>query len=172
MLYKDVCVKTSKTGCLSSTGIFRDLTHEQLALFETILESQTFAAGGTVYKENDKADCLYIVKEGKVSLRFSLEVNTGTIRPIVQTVYRNGFLGESEFIDFLPRSATAIAEETTELIRVKRSQFCDVIDNNPEAGYIVMKNFNKILSTRIRRSNKQLQTALIMGWNAYKFDKY
>jgi CRP-like cAMP-binding protein len=172
MFFQDVIVTTAKTDCLTSIEIFNDLTEEQLALFEPVVETQTFAKRTTVFKENDKDDCLYIIKEGKVSMRFSLKVNTGAIRPIVQTVYRNGFFGELEFIDSLPRKATAIAEEDTELIKIDRDQFCDVIDNNPAVACIVMKNFNRILTSRIRRNNKQLKTALIMGWNAYKFDKY
>jgi CRP-like cAMP-binding protein len=172
MFCQNVIVATAKTDCLTSIEIFNDLTEQQLALFESIVETVTVEKGTTVFKQDDKGDCLYIVKEGKVSMRFSLKVNTGTIRPIVQTAYRNGLFGELELLDSLPRTATAIAEEDTELIKIDGARFRDVIDNNPDAGYMVMKNFSKVLTSRTRRGDRQLQTALIMGWNAYKFDKY
>jgi CRP-like cAMP-binding protein len=117
-------------------------------------------------------DCLYIIKEGKVSMRFSLKVNTGTIRPIVLTAEKNDFFGEFAFIDSSPRTATAIAEKDTVLIKMDRDSFYDVIERNPALGYVVMKNFSRFLTARNRHINQQLQAALLMGWNAYKFDKY
>lgn len=172
MFCQDLIDTASKTDCLASNEIFNGLTADQLALFETAIRNRTFSKGTTVFNENDHDDCFYIVKKGKVSLRFSLEVNTGTIRPIVQTVYENGILGELEFFDSRPRCTTAIIDEDTELLKIDREPFLNVIDNNPDISFIIAGNFNRILTSRIRRSDKQLKIALTMGWNAYKFDKY
>ncbi len=172
MISQDLHFTASRTKFLNSIEIFRDLSSPQTGLFENILENQTIKRGGIIFREDDTDDCLYLVKEGKVTLRFSMTVNTGTIRPIVMTVYENGFFGELEFMDSLSRKATAVAEEDTELIKLRREGFFNIIDTNPDIACIVMKNFNKLLTSRIRRSDRQLKIALTMGWNAYRFDKY
>jgi CRP-like cAMP-binding protein len=172
MFYRDMTATSPDIDFLTTIDIFSDLTAEQLALFGPAIETQIFAGGDTLFNENDMGDCLYIIKEGKVSMRFSLKVNTGTIRPIVLTAEKNDFFGEFAFIDSSPRTATAIAEKDTVLIKMDRDSFYDVIERNPALGYVVMKNFSRFLTARNRHINQQLQTALLMGWNAYKFDKY
>ncbi len=156
----------------ASIEIFRDLTEDQRSIFDTIFKYQFFKERTTIYSEGDKDSSLYIIKDGKVSVSFYLDVNTGNIRPIVQTVYKNGMLGELEFIDQRPRTSTAIAEKDSILIKIDREAFWEIINKNTDIAFIVMKNFNRILTSRFRRSNRQLKTALTMGWNAYKFNKY
>lgn len=172
IVHNQICSRSQKREVFVANELFSDLTKDQQTLFEGIFKYRVFKERSTIYKEGDRDNSLYIVKDGKVSVSFYLEVNTGKIRPIVQTINKNGLLGELEFIDSCLRTSTAIADQDTVLIKIEREAFWELIHNNPELSFIVMKNFNRILVSRFRLSDRQLKIALTMGWNAYRFDKY
>lgn len=156
---------------LKDVDLFEGLLEDQLDMFRKIVTTKEYSKKETIFKEGDNEDSLYIVKGGKVGIKFYLKVNARDISPIINEVKRGDFFGEFALIDSLPRSATAVALEKTEVLVIGKKPFYDVIENHKDIGYIVMKNFLKILSFRIRQTDKKLQESLRWGWNAYKFDK-
>lgn len=75
-------------------------------------ESRTFAAGKVIFREGDAGREAYLVKRGRVTLSRLLE---GT-QTVLDTVGPGAVFGEMAVLGEGPRSATATAEEETELV--------------------------------------------------------
>lgn len=103
-----------------------------------------YAAGETIFMEDDPGDLMYLIVEGKVNI-----VTYGTV---LENVSLHGIFGELALIDNSPRSAAALASEPTEVALISRDTFLDLVRHNPAFSLYVMRQ----LATRIRRMNKSL----------------
>ncbi len=76
----------------------------------------SFAAGAVVFEEGSKADCFYIVKSGQIDI-FK---NYGKADQVSLAAIPAGrVLGEIACMDDGPRTATAVAHEAVQLVRVE-----------------------------------------------------
>jgi len=104
----------------------------------------TLAAGETLFRAGDAADCMFVVLEG------SLNVLVGD--KIVENSQRGAILGEMALVDNTPRGATVLAVTPSKLAKVDARRFQRLIQQNPFFAMHVMKE----LVDRIRAMNKLL----------------
>lgn len=102
------------------------------------------ASGDRVFLEGDAGDAMYLVVEGKVSIK------TGGM--IVESVGPGTIFGEMSLIDGSPRSATAIAAEDSKLATIDQNSFLGLVQRSPEFALQVMQ----LMAKRIRRTNESL----------------
>lgn len=100
--------------------------------------------GEKVFSVGEKGDCLFLVKSGTVQI-----VMFGTV---LETIKPNGIFGEMALIDGAPRSATAIANEDCELLRVDRDAFRQLVRENPDFALDVMH----VIANRLRHMNESV----------------
>jgi CRP-like cAMP-binding protein len=103
-----------------------------------------FDAGEKIFLEEDAADHMFMVIEGKVNI-----VTYGTV---LENVGMHGIFGEMALIDDTPRSAAAIAAEPTEVAMINRKTFLNLVRESPDFSLYVMRT----LANRIRRMNKEV----------------
>lgn len=108
------------------------------------VKSKTFEAGEKVFLEDELGTGLFIVKSGRVDV-----VTYGTVLENVRT---GGIVGEMALIDDGPRSAAAIAAETTEVLAIDKPTFLELVREQPEFALHVMR----VLTNRLRAMNKHL----------------
>ena len=78
-------------------------------------EIQTYKKGQVIFKEGDKADCMYDIRWGSVGIY----ANYGTKEEKLLTkLSTEEFFGEMGLIDDQPRSATAVALEKDTRVEV------------------------------------------------------
>jgi CRP/FNR family cyclic AMP-dependent transcriptional regulator len=105
-------------------------------------EPQFYSEGEVIFREGDVGDVMYAVKKGRISLRLG--------ETEVESVGPNGLFGEMALIDDSPRSATAVAVESSELVPVDRSRFEHLVERWPGFALSVME----LMAERIRRLSK------------------
>lgn len=145
---------------LEKTKLFDKLNNEEIKLFLERFQKASFNAGDCVFKENDKADTLYIVEKGTVSItkRIIADVEKKLL------VAREGLIfGEFSFMDVGIRSASAVVEEDTDLIILNRSDFDAFIEENPSTGIKLYNNLLYIVVERLRRTNDAYRDAVRWG---------
>lgn len=103
-----------------------------------------FAQGERIFVQDDGGDCMYVVRSGRVS------ITAGGM--VLENIEPNGVFGEMTLIDGSPRSATAIAEEPTEVLPVDRKAFHELVRHDPEFALRLMR----LMAGRIRRTNESL----------------
>ncbi|MEO1206553.1 MAG: Crp/Fnr family transcriptional regulator [Pseudomonadota bacterium] len=102
----------------------------------------TFQPEAKVFSTGEAGDCLFLVKTGAVQI-----VMFGTILEVVKP---GSMLGEMALIDGEPRSATAIATEPTELVKIDRGAFRILVQQNPDFALSVMS----LMAKRLRQMNQ------------------
>jgi len=87
---------------------------------ETVFERIKLGANKVVFDEGDKADALYVIREGEVAIR----VGTLTDHPrTVATLGKNEVIGELALIEGREHHASAITTQPTLLVRIHGAEF-------------------------------------------------
>ena len=112
--------------------------------------------GSRLFETGDRGDELYIVRSGKVEIF----IRNVAGEKIVLTVAEKGDLfGELSMLDSLPRTATAVALEDTELIILNRDNLLFFFQKKPDAALdmiaamgAMIRRADDILRTRVSRN--------------------
>lgn len=105
-----------------------------------------------LFEEGDPGNSLILVKTGQIELRKRI----GEDEVVLWTAYPGDFVGEMAIIDGLPRSASAIATEDTNVISIESNVLLPFLTTNPK----LMLNILKALTSRLRNSNDTLTTVI------------
>ena len=130
---------------LQDIDAFAEIPTEQLSHIASITEEVELEPDTTLIRQEEPAEALYFVVEGKVRLhRDGLEIMTaGTKDPIGSW---------SLFDDEQPSIATAVTLEPTLLLKIGREEFFEVV-----ADYVeITQGIFKSLARRIRKVGQQI----------------
>jgi CRP/FNR family cyclic AMP-dependent transcriptional regulator len=121
-----------------------DTTEDRyIALLQRAGDSESFKAGETIFAEGDRADRVYMVKTGTVSLSKDGQLLEHAGAGVV--------FGELALIDRAGRSATAAAETDCELSSIDKRRFWFLVQENPYFAEFVMRT----MADRLRRQTGQ-----------------
>lgn len=113
------------------------------------MKTITFGRGDVIFRENDKADCMYDIISG--SVRIISGYNTEHEHQIA-VLGSDQVLGEMGMIELYPRSATAVAlDDGTTLVEITEIELSDYFRDKPEKLLSIMKQ----LSHRIRETDEK-----------------
>jgi anti-anti-sigma factor len=128
----------------------RGFTAADRATLRELLFRRQYAAGATVFAQNDAGDAIYLIVRGSASVRHV--DRRGRERRLV-TFSAGTVFGEMALIDRQPRSATVIADEPLTCYVLERAAFDRLSDAHPRIGMALLTNLARELSLRIRRAN-------------------
>jgi len=134
---------------LKSVPIFANLNQEQLQSLPAKLQRRRYHRGGVIFHQDDPADRMHIIVEGRVKISISSE--DGREKDIA--LFQPGdCFGEMALLDGSNRSATATAMDPSETLVLFRQEFLDFISENPE----VASDLTGLLNQRLRKVNEML----------------
>ena len=107
---------------------------------------RTYKAGQIIFREGQRADCMYVVRTGKVELY--LDEPEG--KKSLAVIGVHGLFGEMGLIDNKPRSAHAVALEETDCLVFMKAD----LDKRMEKLDPFMQALIKVLVNTVRTSNK------------------
>jgi CRP/FNR family cyclic AMP-dependent transcriptional regulator len=120
-----------------------DTQERYVAMLQRAGDAHTFQASETIFAEGDRADRMYLVKSGTVSLakdgRVLEQAGPGVI------------FGELALIDRKTRSASAVAETDCELASIDKRRFWFLVHETPYFAELVMQ----AMADRLRRQTGQ-----------------
>ncbi|HYV43928.1 MAG TPA: cyclic nucleotide-binding domain-containing protein [Myxococcaceae bacterium] len=123
---------------LKSIDLFSQIPGEDLAQVALIATEEARENGEEIFAEGEAGDALYLVLDGKV------RVHRGD-RQIAELGERECF-GEMAILDASPRSATVTALKDTNLLKISREDFQEIMAEKPEIALGIIK----VLSHRLR----------------------
>ena len=151
-IYKEISINRKnnmysileKTLILKSVELFQEIPGEILSNIAQISEELNLEAEQSIFKEGDHGDSLYIIIDGEVSvIKEKKEI----------AILGNGkCIGEMALLDREPRSADAICTSACILLKIDQLGFYELMASND----IIMKQIIKILTKRLRETNKRL----------------
>lgn len=116
---------------LQNVDVFEDVPSEQLAYLAAIAEEVSYLKDEVIYRRSEPSDALYLVLQGRVRLH-----QDG--RDITLAGPREAF-GTWALFDEEPRVVTATAVEDTNLLRVDREDFIDLLADHVQITRGILK---------------------------------
>ena len=131
---------------LASIELFSDLDQQALDGLEGKLDRVRLPGGRALFRLGDAADCMYIVLAGRLQATVEVDDETKTIGELG----RGDALGEMALIGGGRRSATVRALRDSELLRLSKSTFEQLIEESPSlllaASRRVVGHYQQVLN--------------------------
>lgn len=120
---------------------------ERSTLFQKF--GQVVEAGRVIFREGEPGDTMYIIQSGRVKI--TKRVNN--VEKILMVLGKGDFFGEMALIRQTPRSATATAVDTCELLAFNRDGFLSMISKNSN----IAMNIIEKLCLRLERADNLIR---------------
>jgi CRP-like cAMP-binding protein len=143
------------TVSLAEFPLFRNLPETLLDKIAKLGEELYFSQGDTIFREGEGADILHFLLGGEVLLKVKL-----TSRPESMTVsvvsQRFESFGWSGIVPPYHYTASAFCETDCKILALPGVKFMNLLEENPEAGFVVMRRLTELISSRLRNSRQAL----------------
>lgn len=141
---------------LEESALFKGLSPAVLARIRGLAKEERFENGATIFAEGDPADDLYILGEGEVELSYVIPSNSPvTIR--ITRIEPGETFGWSALTgaERLTAHARALSETSAYLIHARK--LIEILDSEPQSGYLVMTRLAQLIAKRLRDTRNELR---------------
>jgi CRP-like cAMP-binding protein len=123
---------------------------DQIASHAEVLD---YGKSEVIFREGEPAENTYLVISGKLAL----ELSPSTIysKHLID-VLPGEMLGWSSLLDRQPFAATAIATESSQVLRIDGARLRSICEKDPKFGYEFMRRTMLALAKRLKATWKQL----------------
>ena len=135
------------SAMLEKTQMFKDLEWVQIEILAGYIQLYRAAPGAVLFREGERGDFMCIVLEGKLEIH---KEDTQHVDKTVTTVSPGRSLGEMTIVDGEPRSATAVAIETSTLAVLTQENFLRIMREKPALSAKLLLKIAQLLSQRLR----------------------
>jgi len=130
---------------LKSAPVFEHVSGEDLAALARVAEVETFAPDEAIFREGELGDALYVIVRGKVGILSGGE-------PLA-SLGPGEAIGEMAVLDEVPRTATAVAQDEVEVLRIGSEEFYEILHEQVEIAEGVIR----MLTRRLRSADVTIQ---------------
>ncbi len=136
---------------LKKIPIFSSLTDDELKEIEPYLLKEGFKRKEEIFSEGDSPEWFYILIEGKVKIT---KMSYDGKEIILELISPPDFFGGLAVLRGFPYPANAVAMEDSEVIKISRKDFLNIIDRFPDVMYEITSN----LGERIKEFHETLKS--------------
>ena len=133
---------------LKGVALFQFLDDHERADLAGQLEVVRFKAGEQLFQIGEPGEALFVIRTGAVEAYFKND--TGE-RITLEAVMPGGFIGELSLLDSGPRSASAVATEDTEALRLNRANLEKFLSLRPQAAMDLLAAMGKRMRFTVER---------------------
>ena len=134
---------------LKRVPLLAGLTDAEVESLAKDFVPRRFRQGETIFHQGDAGQLLYLIESGRVRIYVMGEDGQETS---VSLAGSGDIFGELAVIDGLPRSASVVAQEDTQVLTLSRERLREHLRRSPQLEI----NFMKTLSVRVRYSTQQM----------------
>jgi CRP/FNR family cyclic AMP-dependent transcriptional regulator len=138
------------------------LTEAQLKAIAMIAQETTFADGTQVFKEDARADMLYLLIQGSVDLYYTVDtegVLDFTKEFLVGEINPGDVFGVSALIEPYRYTATAKADQNIRVISIDAVALRELLEQDPKMSCVIMHQVAKAYAERLQSTRIQLAAA-------------
>jgi CRP-like cAMP-binding protein len=144
----------------NSLSIFQDLSLEQRAIVEKLIQPEEVPIGTMLFEQGDLADTLYIVTDGEVQIRYKPEDGPELI---VARVREQGVVGWSAALGSPTYTSSAVCSSDCHLLRLRGRDLRDLYARDPETGKLVLERLATVIAERLRNTHHHVLAMLERG---------
>jgi CRP/FNR family cyclic AMP-dependent transcriptional regulator len=138
---------------MKNVPIFSDLNDKEMEELEKIIHRREYKKGEPIFRMGDPGLGMYIIIKGSVNIA---EENVGGEIKTLAMLKEGAFFGDLALLDEAPRSASAIADEDSDILGFFRPDFLDLLYRKPKSGIKILFGLARTIGERLRRTNLQL----------------
>lgn len=127
---------------LNNVPIFTPLSDEETERLAHAAKTRIFAPGEPIVRAGQEGKSMFVIVRGQVDVQ--VPDNGG--QRVINTLGENDFFGEMSLLTGAVRTATVIAIEETEVLRIEKAALKPIFEDNPE---LVDTIFQKVEERRI-----------------------
>jgi CRP-like cAMP-binding protein len=142
----------ARIAMLQETSLFGAINQDSLRLLLERADTRVVEKGDYFFREGDEGTALFVLEHGSVTV---VKLFQGT-EYVVRTIGRGGFFGEIALLDFLPRSASVIAEEECHALVFRASDVLALARQDLEQFTMIYMNIAREMGRRLRDGNNLL----------------
>jgi CRP-like cAMP-binding protein len=136
--------------------ILEGLTPEESGIILRLSTTINVKQGEKVFEAGAPAEALYLVRSGKIEVRFNVVRLNASIEVPLDIIGTGDVCGWSALIPPQTYTLTAYATEDSELLRIKQADLQVCCEANTRLGYIVMRNIARLLGHRYELARQGL----------------
>ena len=142
------------TERLIAHEVFGFLRPEQVDAISERADRVKFPAGATVYERGARADYLYTVLDGEVTLRLP---GKGGLSVVIDQVRTGDMFGSCVCFQRDSYALTAQCASDSELLRIESSALKELMDNDLRMGYALQTRLSAVYFGRYIETMRKLQ---------------
>ncbi len=146
-----VLTSIEKILALRDVPVFQEMIVDELRILASISERVVYAKGQQILAEGERGDALHIIVSGRVAIQCAVSDAPETVAHLA-TLGPREYFAEMSLFNEEPRSADAIALESTVLLLVRQAPLGAIIERYPKLALGLFT----VLSQRLRRANEKL----------------
>lgn len=144
----------TKVDDFNKFDFFNAFSKDQLAGLAKVTETKTFKKGSEIYKEGDRANHIFIVTKGWVSLRkIDPERDIGIS---FENREKGELFGTACFMKPQEYTLNAICMEDSEVMAMDADKLFDLFQKDYQVGYLFLKEIAKVYFERYKSVKRQL----------------
>lgn len=149
-------------GSLRRIRIFADMEERQLASFLQYMEVLKLPPNTALFHKGDHGDAMFLVLDGEIRAR----VMVGGQESTLATMTVGECLGELALIDEGPRSADAIANRESTLLKISAGALKRLFNEAPALAAPFLLGLSKTITTRVRNMTKRYEDSILFARTA------
>jgi CRP-like cAMP-binding protein len=144
---------------LTAQEVFSFLRPEEVDVLSNASDVVEYKAGDTVYYRGKRAEYLYVVLEGEVSLRLP---GRGGISIPIDLATPGVMFGSCQCFEIETYSTTAQCTQDSRLMKIKAAVLLQLMDRDLPMGYAMQRHISHIYFERYLETMRKLQ-AIVMN---------
>jgi len=144
----------AKVDDFNKFDFFNAFSEKQLAELVKVTEKKTFKKGSEIYKEGDRANHIFLVSKGWVSLRkVDPERDLGIS---FENREKGELFGTACFMKPQEYTLNAICMEDSEVMAMDADKLFDLFQKDYQIGYLFLREIAKVYFERYKSVKRQL----------------
>jgi len=137
--------------------IFQLLRPEQVNALSEAAEDVSYKAGETIFRRGDRAEFLYVVLGGQVSLRMP---RAEGVSLLIDEATKGAMFGYGVCIQLDTYSLTAKCTEDSRLLKIKADTLKRLMDQDLVMGYAIQTTISRVYFERYLETMNKLQAVV------------
>lgn len=144
----------------ASLAFFNGLGADELNALAPFFASKTYVAGTVIFEQGDRAENLYVVAGGEVSIRY--KPDDGPIMTVTR-VQPGSVFGWSAATGNEKYTSSAICSLDSEILCIRGDELRYICQANPRIGKVLLGHLSMVIADRQRIQKGQVSTILAGG---------
>ncbi len=142
---------------LKKFDLFAGLDEMELAQVARLCTRRSCESASELFSPGVPAGDIFLLEDKNDAVQIELAAGERGPRTVIHTLQRGEAFGWAALVPPHQRTATARCVERASLICLRGQDLRDLLEKNQRMGYVVMKNLNAILSTRLSHTTMALR---------------